>query len=521
MVTVNIADLPIDLPDSYCPLNPLPHAANSRTEVLHLPAECLHRSLTCPPSQQVTIWKLSDEVLLNVFRYYLDASPRFWPRLVHTCREWRRIVFTFQRALHLRLFCTHGTPVLKILDCWPALPIVVQYYSGSPTPEDQGNIIAALKRSGRVSSISLIVTRSLLAKFHTIKKQFSELEELVLLSLHNTQLTLPIAFRWGPRLRRLHLTGIVFPGPALRWRLSSSRNLVDVQLHDISIDRYPSPKVLVNALSGVARLQSLSLHFLSSPRRNYVGFPPPSGERVNFPSLIRLDFRGITEYLEGLLARIDAPHLREIEITFLRVHELTFDVSALREFIDRIEMHKSHRRAHILSSERAISISLIQQGAPTSLKLQLFCEQLSGQLSLMARICIHFSAFLFNVEDLRIDATQPPGESLSIGRWRGLVKSFTGVKWFHLDGNHSTNIVHDLQLPDRRRETVLPALHKLCIQEPEPHYTPLREAIESFMGSCRLSGCFIGVEYGSVWINEQRGTGITYAQCQDHTLTCF
>ncbi|KAI9436675.1 hypothetical protein H4582DRAFT_2099729, partial [Lactarius indigo] len=62
------------------------------------------RTVTAPSecSRNVTIGKLSDEVLLEIFRYYLDASPRFWPRLVHICRKWRHVVLTFQRGLHLR-----------------------------------------------------------------------------------------------------------------------------------------------------------------------------------------------------------------------------------------------------------------------------------------------------------------------------------------------------------------------------------------------------------------------------------
>jgi len=166
----------------------------------------------------VTIEKLSDEVLLNIFRYYLDASPRVWPVLVHVCRKWRQIVFASQRALHLQIFCTHGTPVLKTLDCWPALPVVVQY-GGSlaldpPAPKDKDNIMAALKQSGRVSSISLTVTSSLLEKLSAIERPFSELEDLVLLSRDSVQLTLPSTFRWGPRLRSLYLTRITFPTPS-------------------------------------------------------------------------------------------------------------------------------------------------------------------------------------------------------------------------------------------------------------------------------------------------------------------
>ncbi|KAH9011641.1 hypothetical protein EDB84DRAFT_1583293, partial [Lactarius hengduanensis] len=57
-----------------------------------------------PACGRVTIGELSDDCLLNIFRYYLDVSPRRWPRLVHICRRWRRIVLTYQRALHLQMF---------------------------------------------------------------------------------------------------------------------------------------------------------------------------------------------------------------------------------------------------------------------------------------------------------------------------------------------------------------------------------------------------------------------------------
>ncbi|KAH9070844.1 hypothetical protein EDB83DRAFT_371225 [Lactarius deliciosus] len=188
----------------------------------------------------------------------------------------------------------------------------------------------------------------------------------------------------------------------------------------------------------MAQLQSLSLHFLATT--NFIDIPLRSWGCAVLPVLTRLDFRGSSGYLEHLVASIDAPCLRDIELTFLNEDIIGFP--KLREFIDQIEMHKSFHRAHILSSERVISISLIQPGAPTSLKLQLFCETLSEQLSLMTRFCIHPSAFLFNVEDLRINSTRPSGRGISAySGWRDLLNSFTGVKWFHLDSDHSTNIV--------------------------------------------------------------------------------
>lgn len=129
--------------------------------------------------------KFSNKVLLKIFRHYLDDSPHLWPRLLRICRKWRRIVCASQRALHLRLFCTYGTPVAKNLNCWPALPIVVEYGGSTAlypsTLEDEDNILAALKQADRVSSIHLTVTASLLEKLSPIEEPFSKLEDLVLL----------------------------------------------------------------------------------------------------------------------------------------------------------------------------------------------------------------------------------------------------------------------------------------------------------------------------------------------------
>ncbi|KAH9018046.1 hypothetical protein EDB84DRAFT_662750 [Lactarius hengduanensis] len=449
------------------------------------PAQPITTPNEFPACGRVTIGELSDDCLLNIFRYYLDVSPRRWPRLVHMCRRWRRIVLTSQRALHLQMFCTHGAPVLKTLDCWPAQPIVIKY-GGSleldpPAPEED-NILAALKQSDRVSSITLTITNTLLEKLSAIERPFSELEDLVLLS-RDTLLTLPSTFRWGPHLRSLHSTKVT--SPAL------------LQLHQVL---YISPEALTNPLSGRAHLRSLSLHF--PPTDHYLS--PPSGERIVLPVHTRLNFRGTTEYLECLVARIDAPRLGNIEITFFK--KLIFDVSKLGKFIDRIEMQKLYQRAHMLSSGRDITISLIQPGTPTRLKLQVFCEPLSEQLSSMARICNHFSALLFNVEDLRVSATRHQDISY-FGQWLEPIRSFTGVKWIHLDGNLSVNVVRGLQLLERGSETVLPSLHTLHIAQPGPRHAPLREAVVSFMISRRLSCRPIAVEYERLChISELRGT---------------
>ncbi len=247
-------------------------------------------------------------------------------------------------------------PVPKTPDFWPTLPIVVQY-GGSPRfglryPEAEYNVVAALKQSSRVSSINLIITSSLRAKLSTISEQFSELEELVLLSQEDVELTLPSTFRWGPRLRSLHSTRIAFPSfPQL---ILASQDLVDLQLHEIPAFGYFSPEAFANALSGMTQLRSLSLHFHSSLNHE---FSSPSGQRVVLPALTFLKYRGASKYLDNFVARIDGPRLGDIDITFLKFRRPTMDASQLGRFVDRIEILRSHSRADVLISEHAIFYS--------------------------------------------------------------------------------------------------------------------------------------------------------------------
>ena len=462
----------------------------------------------------MTIEKLSDDVLLNIFRYYLGAYPRFWPRLVHICRKWRHIVFASQRALRLRLYCTHGTPALKILDCWPTLPIAVQY-GGPPVPslsttDDEENIMAALKQYDRVSSIGLIITNSLLEKLSAIERPFSDLEELVLLSRGSMPLTLTSAFRWGLRLRTLHLTRTAIP--ALLELLSLSKSLVDLHLHEILDLIYFSPDAFVDALSAMTQLRSLSLslHFLSfAISRIHPLLPPKSAERVVLPALTCLKYQGTSEYLDSFVARIDAPRLADIDIKFFG--RSTMVTKQLFRFINHVEMQKSHRRANIISSEHAISISFSQPEVPSRLGLQISCQQLTLQLSYMAQVCNGLSAFLLGVEHLYVGVRHTTsGKDRSDDEdWLELFRAFCGTKWLDIASEHSTNIVLALQYS---RESVLPALCKIRIREPEPRYAPLRDAVVSFIHSRRVSGHIIAVEYERLWTNELLGTGTVFVQ---------
>jgi hypothetical protein len=424
---------------------------------------------------------------------------------VHICRKWRRIVFASQRSLRLRLFCTPGTPVLDALYFWPSLPIVVKYGGSSssypPAPEDEDNIVAALKQSGRVSSISLTVTKSLLEKLSAIEGPFSELENLVLLCGDNVAMTLSSALRWGPRLRTLRLTRAAIL--ALPRLLFPSRGLVDLRLHEISEVGYISPEALANALSGMSHLRTLSLHFLhSAPYPVCVGLPPRlSTEHIILPALRSLKYRGTSKYLDSFADRIDAPRLGNIDITLFS-QPPPIEPPQLGRSINRFAMQKSPRQADILFSEKAVSISFTQPDSPMCLYLRVSCKSFSQQLSYIAWICNGLSSFLFGIEHLRVCAARPTCDHDYNGfDWHRLLLFFRGIKWAYTACGPSTNLINALLRSEKR---LLPTLHKLHIQKPDPL---LQKDVESFIHSRWLSSRFVGVEYERLSINQLHGTG--------------
>ena len=406
------------------------------------------------------------------------------------CRNWRQIVFSSPRSLHLQLLCKHGTPVLKALYCWPTLPIIVQYGGSStldpPAPEDEDNVLAALKQSERVSSIGLTITESILPKLSMIEKPFLELEELDLLSRDNAQLALPSIFQWGARLRSLHLARVAIPALS---QLSSSTGLVDLQLNDIrNVESIP-PEAFADVLSAMSQLRSLSLHF-SITLLPFHSFPPSSGKRVVLPALTCLKYQGTSKHFDPLVAIIDAPRLRVVDITFFC--ETTLDAWQFGRFIERIEMRLS--QADILFSKNFTSIRFshpdAHPDAPTRLGIRIPCKHLDLQLSSLAQILNHFSHVSSRIQILSIDMTDSPSRQVDVGGepWLNLIRAFGGVQSFSVAREPATDILRALCLADGQHPTALPALSGLRIRKRLTMHGPLWDAIQSFNASRWLSG---------------------------------
>ena len=109
--------------------------------------------------------------------------------------------------------------------------------------------------------------------------------------------------RSAPRLREITLSGI--PYPALPALLRSASHLVTLELHRIPPTGYISPQAMATCLAALPRLDTLDLQLQSVfPRPERIR-PPVT--RFLLPALTSFEFRGASEYLEDLVARIESP----------------------------------------------------------------------------------------------------------------------------------------------------------------------------------------------------------------------
>jgi hypothetical protein len=445
----------------------------------------------------MTIDILSDDVLLEIFDFLVvesDGSEAeiWWRRLVHVCRKWRNVIFGSQHRLNLRLVCSDWRPVREMLDVWPPFPIVIHHFTRPNLGGD--NLIAALERNDRVCQISLELDLQWEMVLDAMEQPFPALTNLTLLSDIEIAPVVPDSFMGGsaPRLQDLRLERIPIPGlPKL---FLSAIDLVRLVLHHIPHSGYISPEAMVTCLSTLPRLERLCLEFespRSRPNRESRRLPPPTLSVL--PALIDLYFKGVSEYLEDLVARIDSPLLDRLEISLF--HQLIFDTPQLVQFIRRTPTLEVHDRAHIGFSDLHVRVTFLNTSSVYHLTLKILCKQPEWQLSSMAQICTSFfpRSLIHMAERLSIRERiyskrekQHWQDDIDDGQWLELLRPFTDVKDLYLSKEFAPRIAPFLQeLFGGRTTEVLPALQSLIL---EKHPSgPFEEAIGKFVAARHLS----------------------------------
>jgi hypothetical protein len=446
---------------------------------------------------------LPDVALIEIFEFYVNEAEWIdaWHTLVHVCRKWRTIAFGSPRRLNLQLYCSPTTPVRRTLAVWPPLPIVIRQY-GHPMC-GMRNVIAALKHNYHVCEIELWrIPSSLLEQvLASMQMPFPALTNLRLGTKDETAPVVPDWFLGGsaPRLRHLSLRSIHIP--ELPKLLLSATDLVDLSLRDIPHSGYIPPETMVACLSTLTRLKTLVVEFKSPQSR-----PDPEHRRpppltlIILPALTDFKFKGVSEYLEDLVARIDAPLLHSLAITLF--HQLILETPHLSQFFRRTLKSKVLNDARIVFEDRAVQVSLpLTSGMSPdeTLSLGISCRESEWQLSSLAQFFTLSSPLFSSVEHLYIseDRYWPPRwqDDTEGAQWLELLQPFAAVKNLYLSKEVALRIAPALRrLVGNRVTEMLPTLQHLFLEGLQPS-DPIQETIGPFVAARRLIGHSIATSH--------------------------
>jgi hypothetical protein len=323
---------------------------------------------------------------------------------------------------------------------------------------------------------------------------FPELTFLFLVSDEKTVRVLPDSFLGGsaPRLRYLRLDGIPFPGlPKL---LLSTTHLLVLELVDIPHSGYLSPEAMVAALTTLNSLRQLRLEF-HSPRSRPERRPPPLTRFVH-PALANFRFKGASEYLEDLSARIDAPRLGNLKITVF--NQIIFDMPQFIQFIGRTPALEAPDEARVIFDNGISEVNFSSQTSGFEhFKVNIPCNDLDWQISSLEQVFTSCLPHLSTLEGLSIDS--PGGwlpdwqDNVENTLWTELLHPFTSVKNLYLCEEFAGRIVPALQeLVEDRRVEVLPALENIFLEGLEAS-GPVEKGIGPFVAMRQVTGHPIAV----------------------------
>ena len=358
-----------------------------------------------------------------------------------------------------------------------------------------GNVIASLGQNNRVRQVLLqyIAGREFEQVLAAMQVPFPELTHLYLYASGETLPVIPDSFLGGsaPRLRNFFLSGIPFPGlPKL---LLSATHLVQLTLFYIPHSGYISPEAIVALISVLSSLELLDIEFRSPQSRpDLETRRPPRSKRSVIPALTLLQFRGVIEYLEDLVTRIDTPQLDSMFIGFF--NQIDFDTPRLAQFIDRSPKLRKHD-VHVRFDDNFVRVGP-PLGIP-ALEIAISCREPDWQLSSIEQVCNSSLQPLSTVEDLYIEHQYSElvwkNEAIENTQWLQLLLPFAPGKNLYLSKEFAPGIAAALQefVGDRITE-VLPGLQNISVKGFEPSGA-FQKDIGQFVDARQLSGHLIAI----------------------------
>jgi len=272
----------------------------------------------------------------------------------------------------------------------------------------------------------------------------------------------------------------------------SATHLVELHLSNIPHSGYFSPEVMVTGLSALTRLEYLEIVFESPRSRPDRRRRPPPPTRTLLPVLTCFEFKGVSEYLDDLVARIDAPLLDNFDTTFF--HQLIFDTPQLAQFITRIPKFKACKEAHVEFSGQRVRVTTTDSAFRSTISVT--CRQSDWQLSALTQIWS--SVFIHTMEHVQIvqDKSLRWQDDMETSQGLELLHAFTAVKSLCLSPHFTPNIVPILQeLVGDRVTEVLPALQTLDLGVTLMGKRDISGYIEGYIAARKLAKLPIAVSY--------------------------
>jgi hypothetical protein len=322
-----------------------------------------------------------------------------------------------------------------------------------------------------------------------MQEPFPELTRLELSS--RGEVVLPDSFLGGstPRLQFFHLFGISFPGlPKL---LLSATHLVNLYLWNTPHSGYISPEAMFTALSALTTLEELILEF-QSPRSlpNQATRHPPPPTRSVLSGLRYFRFKGDSEYLDDLVACIDAPRLNDLYIIFFS--QIVFDTPQLIQFISRTARLKALEKAHVIFAGGAATVKFSSLTSGDGLlHVGISCRELDWQVSSLEQVCtsclppLSTLEHLYIYEDTYWQAHRE--DNVENALWLELLHPFRAVKKLYLSEEFAQRIAPALkELVGARTTEVLPALQSIFLQGLR-RSGPIQEGIQQFVAARQVT----------------------------------
>ncbi|KAH9970104.1 hypothetical protein BGW80DRAFT_1461541 [Lactifluus volemus] len=287
----------------------------------------------------------------------------------------------------------------------------------------------------------------------------------------------------------MDLRHILFP--SLRKFLLSTSDLTSLSLDDIPNDGYISPEAMVTSLSALTSSNHFHHIHIPDTSTETKNATPTSWPRTVLSALTNIYFQGVSEYLEVLAARIDAPMLEALGYTF-SISCLRYSTNQLAHWYLR---NPSHPVFPAFLAERPI-------------ERRVRGKWLDWQVFSIAQICNQILPLCSSVEWLNVEygnwwawEIEPPPsmrpDDMDDTRWLELFHSFISVKRLEISNELESFIAAALQgLTKESAAGVFPTLNRLSIIR-DTLDRAAHQGIESFVNARQHSDYpkhFISIE---------------------------